>query len=170
MNLMWKRCPSSRLPYLVPLQSHLCPPSPPFLFLLIPHSLSLPLVYSPQAKIGFLEESIFQSIFHWKIIPNSLSKKGDSPIDAAYSIAMDPKGQEGANWLYASKERRNTRRKVTTRKSSERQGNRSSSVVSELSFCLEIACLRYRVQWVLWMMSYLFSEAGRLSPCSDVGL
>jgi len=87
MNLMFKRCPSSRLPYLVPLQSHLCPPSPPFLFLLIPHSLSLPLVYSPQALIGFLEESIFQSIFHWKITPNSFSK-GDYPILAAYSIAI----------------------------------------------------------------------------------
>ena len=51
---------------------------------------------------------------------------------AAYSIALDPKGQEGANRLYASKERRKTiRRKVTTGESSERQG-RSSSLLSIL--------------------------------------
>jgi hypothetical protein len=35
--------------------------------------------------------------------------KGDYPIDAAYSIAMDPKGQEGANWLYAGKKEYSTK-------------------------------------------------------------
>lgn len=90
----------------------------------IPLSSYPPFSFSPSCLFSSSVDRFSRGIHFPVDLPlennsQQLLKRGLSHSSCLFN--SNPKGQEGANWLYASKERRNTRRKVTTRKSSERE-------------------------------------------------